>query len=247
MAVLKDILKRLLAVAGYRVAGTRYTPWQLLEPTLLRLLEFDDVLCRRMVEVGRPLQFIQVGAFDGVTADPLEKYIAGQGWRGVLVEPQARAAAQLRARYAHCAGVAVMQAAVDRTPGQRTLYVVSGADAPAWAGGLASFDREVILKHADQVPDLAGMIREETVACVTFDEVLDKLAAPDLDLLQIDTEGADATILALFPFGRITPAIVHWEVKHMTRSERESCLDRLAGFGFRFALSGGEDMLAVRF
>jgi hypothetical protein len=31
----------------------------------------------------------------------------------------------------------------------------------------------------------------------------------------------------------------------MTRVERESCLARLAVFGYRFASSGDEDMLAV--
>jgi hypothetical protein len=51
--------------------------------------------------------------------------------------------------------------------------------------------------------------------------------------------------LSLFPFNRIKPALIHWEVKHLTKTEREGCLDRLAGFGYRFAPSGPEDMLAV--
>ena len=35
-------------------------------------------------------------------------------------------------------------------------------------------------------------------------------------------EGADEYILSLFPFDRIRPAIIHWEIKNMTRSEKEA-------------------------
>jgi hypothetical protein len=91
------------------------------------------------------------------------------------------------------------------------------------------------------------MIREETVDCVTFDIVLERLPNGQLDLLQIDAEGADASLLSLFPFERICPSIVHWEVRHLTMNQRENCLDRLAGFGYRFAMSGDQDMLAVQF
>src|SRR5580692_5233133 len=88
-----------LGVLGYRVQGIRYCPRQLLQAGCLRVIEFDDLVCRRMFEFGRELTFIQVGAFDGITRDPLRKYIDKCGWRGVLVEPQGRAASQLRELY----------------------------------------------------------------------------------------------------------------------------------------------------
>ena len=50
------------------------------------------------------------------------------------------------------------------------------------------------------------------------------------------------------PYSRLiacNPSIIHWEVKHLSTPQREECLDRLAGFGYRFAPSGDEDMLAV--
>lgn len=243
---MKSLLKNVLRGLGYHVQGTRFTPRHLLDPTQLRLLEFDDIICRRMFEVGEALNFIQVGVFDGVQNDPLRKYIDRCGWRGVMVEPQSKACAKLRTLYAANDRIAVMNAALDREPDTRTLYTIAeSSGAPPWAGGLASFDRAVIEKHRDQIPDLDDMIQEESVPCVPFHSVLDKLAAPRLDLLRIDTEGADGFILSLFPFERIKPAIVHWEVKHLTTRQREDALDHLAVHGYRFAPSGGEDMLAV--
>ena len=99
MSKLRWQIKKGLASLGYQVEGTRYSPRQLLEPALLRRLEFDDVVCRRIVEVGPEFTFIQVGAFDGITKDPLRRYIQACGWRGILLEPQSGPAAELRKLY----------------------------------------------------------------------------------------------------------------------------------------------------
>ena len=244
---MKRLLKNTLAKLGYRVQGTRYTPRQLLEPSCLRAIEFDDVVCRRIFESGPNFTFIQIGVFDGITHDPLRKYIDKCGWRGILIEPQSRAASVLRDLYGSNNDIVVLQAALDRQIGRRTLFTVESETAPAWAGGLASFDRETIVKHADLIPGLEGMIREEAVDCITFDDVLERLPSERLDLLQIDTEGADAYILSLFPLDRVRPAIIHWEVKHLSTAQREDCLDRLLAYGYRFASSGDEDMMALIF
>jgi len=62
-----------------------------------------------MLDIGPDLAFIQIGAFDGMTADPLRKYIEKYGWRGVLVEPQARAANKLRELYAGSHRIVILQ------------------------------------------------------------------------------------------------------------------------------------------
>lgn len=244
---MKAALKNLIETLGYHVQGIRYTPRQLLDLSNLRVLQFDDLVCRRMFELGRPINFIQVGAFDGETGDPLRRYIEPFGWRGVMVEPQPGPAERLRTLYAGSKTVNVLQAAVAEAPGSRVLYTVDTEGAPTWAGGLASFDRDNILKHSHLVSDLEHRLREHPVDCITFDMVFQALGADEVDVLQIDTEGADAYILACFPFERLKPSIVHWEVKHLTKAEREDCFDRLLGFGYRLAPSGDEDMLAVRF
>jgi FkbM family methyltransferase len=244
---MKQLVKRTLAKLGYRVQGTRYIPPQLLEPDRLRVLEFDDVVCRRMFDVGPEFTFIQIGAFDGVVQDPIRKYITKCNWRGILVEPQPRAAGRLRELYRGNDRIVVLQAALDAGARKRTLFTVDSEAAPAWAGALASFHRPTVLKHSDQIPKLELMIKEETVDCVTFEYVFERLPARNLDLLQIDTEGADADILSLFPFDQVCPALVHWEVRHLSMDERKDCLERLASFGYRFAASGDQDMMALLF
>ena len=112
--------------------------------------------------------------------------------------------------------------------------------------GLASLSKESILKHHHLVPAIEHHIVEQKVRLMPFIDLFDSTRMEDqLDLLQIDAEGADAKILRLFPFNSSRPAIVHWEIKHLSKKEREDCLDRLSNHGYRFASSGTEDMLAV--
>src|SRR5262249_38295076 len=84
------------------------------------------------------------------------------------------------------------------------------------------------------------------VECIPFSEVIETLTDETrLDLPQIDAEGADGRILSWFPFDRIKPAIVHWEIKNMTRLEQETALDLLCSHQYLISRSGEEDMLAV--
>ncbi len=242
---MKKLVKRILAALDYRIRSTRYVPRQLLEPGNLRVIELADVIYRRMFEFNQEFTFIQIGAFDGITADPLHKYIDRYRWRGILVEPQPRAAKRLRELYRDNDRIVVLQAAVDQDRGERTLFTVESDSVPAWAGGMASFQRDHIVKHSYLVPGLEGMIREITVDCIPCEDVIEHLPTERVDLLQIDAEGADALILSLFPFDRVKPAVIHWEIKNLTKTELEDCLERLSDFGYRFALSGGEDMMAV--
>ena len=243
---MKQALKQLLSRLGYHVEGTRHTPRHLFQPECLRTLQFDDVVCRYMFEHGEVCNFIQVGAYDGISTDPLRRYIERCGWHGVMLEPQPGPAAQLRQLYKDNANIVVLEAAVDSRHMTRTLYAVEGDGLPKWAGGMASFDRAQILKQDYLIPGIEKFMRELHVECLPFSEILEvQPGAKQLDVLQIDAEGADGRILSWFPFDRIKPPIVHWEIKNMTTLEQEAALDLLCSRGYLVSRSGGEDMLAV--
>jgi FkbM family methyltransferase len=243
----KQALKQLLGRFNYRIEGTRYKPRHLFRTECIRTLQFDDVICRYMFEHGQVCTFIQVGAYDGVSTDPLRRYIERCGWRGVMVEPQPGPAAQLRELYRDNANIVILEAAVESERTTRTLYTVDSDSLPKWAGGMASFDRGHILRHDYLFPGIEKFIREVCVDCIPFAEIIESQpGGKQLDLLQIDAEGADGRILSWFPFDRLKPAIVHWEIKNMTKLVQEAALDLLCSHGYLISRSGGEDMLAVR-
>jgi FkbM family methyltransferase len=243
--MIRSLVKSFASKAGYSIRCVRNVPVQLLDPANTRGFEFEDAVYRHMHLVGTHLTFLQIGVYDGVTHDPLRRHIVAHSWSGLMVEPQKGSVEGLRELYRDQPRIRIVNAAVDETSGKRVLYTVVGPHAPMWAGGLASFDRDTIVKHEHLCPGLSSMIHEETVTCLPFETILADLPSDRLDILQIDTEGADGLILSLFPFDRIRPAIVHFEIKHLDKTAQEQAYDLLLKHGYRLARSGGEDMLAV--
>ncbi|MCA9260685.1 MAG: hypothetical protein KDA61_15840, partial [Planctomycetales bacterium] len=92
-----------------------------------------------VVQRGR-LRFIQVGAYDGRLDDDLHDVIANYPCEGVLVEPQVAAFARLQERHADNPRLQLVNAAVDREPGERDFYMPS-----CRISVLSSFDRNHLL------------------------------------------------------------------------------------------------------
>jgi len=210
-------------------------------------LNFDHVLSRYLLERtgSGPFTFIQVGAFDGVTCDPLRKYLVKYPWTGVMLEPQPQAFGKLAALYKGRDDISIMNAAINESNGEADLYVVENDALPEWARGMASFDEQNILKHADALPGLAGSIQKSRIKTVSFEQLLADHQFTRVNLLQIDTEGFDAEVLKLFPFSKIKPVIIHFESKHIPVARLENALARLADLGYAIARDGQEDMMAV--
>jgi len=197
-------------------------------------LGFDDLL-ELQLSRRRELVVLVVGAFDGVTNDPTSAFIAQHGCRAIFVEPQPAAFARLQECLGTRQNVTLLNVAIDQSSGTRTMYRVPPgvAGLPLWAEQLASFDKAHLLKHEHQAPGLSQHIIAEEVATLTFDALLSKCDLQSLDVLQIDAEGFDAQLLAWFPFKRLKPALLHYEVAHMQASDHAEVSAQLHSLGYR--------------
>jgi FkbM family methyltransferase len=212
-------------------------------------LGFDDLLELQYTRT-RDFGALIIGAYDGVENDPTARFLMTRHCRAVFVEPQPQPFSRLAQRIAGRPGQIAINAAIDRETGTRDLYCVPcGIDGfPAWTEQLASFQREHIVKHEDQVPGLSRHIESISVATTSFDDLLDRLQIRDLDLLQIDAEGMDAQLLAWFPFHRVKPALLHYETAHMQGDEHQALRERLRGLGYSIFLADSPtDDMAVLF
>jgi FkbM family methyltransferase len=211
-------------------------------------LQFDDVLELQFARRHACCVMV-VGAYDGVANDPLARFMTRHACRGVLVEPQPRAFEQLRANLGTRPGLEFVNAAIDERSGTREFFEVDMASGglPGWAGQLASFSREHIVRHEDRAPGVSARIRRREVPTLTFDDLLDRFGIGALDVLQIDAEGVDAHLLRCFPFHRIMPGVLHYEIAHMTPGELDATRARLAALGYRlFPTATPDDEMAVR-
>ena len=197
-------------------------------------LGFDDVLEYQYAR-SRSFLVLVVGAYDGVENDPVGRFVRGHTCSGIFVEPQPAAFARLRENLGGNPRFQLVNAAVSEVTSCRELfYVPSGIDGfPRWTEQLASFRRDHILKHEDRVPGISAHIRSTTVATTSFTDLLDQFNVRAIDVLQIDAEGLDAMLLSWFPFGRLKPGVVHYEIEHMSPEELSATRARLRGFGYR--------------
>jgi FkbM family methyltransferase len=208
-------------------------------------VDLDMVLSHYRIE-HPTVRYLQVGAFDGVSGDPIRPLIERHGLQGILIEPQKDAFERLRTNYARFPQFHLVNAAIADHDGSATLFRIKPeASGPEWLHQIASFDRKVLMWHAHMVPNLESLIETEQVRCLTFATLFAELGIDRVDLLQIDAEGLDAELLHLFDIPLRRPAIVRFEHKHLSVRDHEKSIDLLVRQAYRVATSGS-DTLAYR-
>lgn len=234
MRSLRSAIRRMLPGRDHAAART---PKPLVKnPDAQLKLTFDDVLSRLILNEPKGLYFVQVGAFDGVSGDPLHPYVKRGLLSGCLVEPQADAFERLQRNYEGVEGVRLKRAAIASKSGESTLYRVRpGTVGPEWLFQIASFSREVLLKHAPLVPGLEQAIITETVPTITFDQLTAELPETP-SIVVIDTEGYDFEVIKLLNVKVRKPRLILYEHKHLTPADQDACLESLIAAGYQVAV-----------
>lgn len=192
---------------------------------LVRALPFECSI-RRWELDHSDFYMIQVGAHNGVTSDPIQRFIAEGDWTGVLVEPQRKYFQILQAIYCDRPKLHPLHAAIGPSNESIRLYKVrdDAVGVPYWANQLASTKREVIAGHADRIPGLDELIVAEDVPCRTLESIVHEFGLPRLDLLVSDTEGYDFEVIKQIDQLPHRPQFIHFESLHLPPSDLQSCL-----------------------
>jgi len=228
--IARDVLLRRLGVER------SYRP-----PALLRHPEwnFDDPLKLVVAYAMRrrpDFTFLQVGAFDGRTDDPIHPLVREFGIRGIVVEPQVQMLETLRANYAEYPQVTVVNAAIADAEGSREFFSTK-----AGPSRKASFFRSNLLKHGVRQEDIVT----QSVRCTTITHLVRERSFERCDLIQIDAEGFDGEIVRTIDFQAVQPSIVRFEHVHLSDKDCDECIGLLAEHGFRF-IGQRRDIIAVR-
>ncbi len=144
--------------------------------------------------------FVEVGAFDGEYVSNTS-CLADIGWRGLYVEPVPQFADRCRARHAGNRAVTVAPYAVGEEEGQATIHL-GGALSTADAGVVQLFKSLDWARHSHDGTTV-------TVPRTTLDRLLREHAIePEFDLLVIDVEGGEWSVLKPFDLAHWSPRMV---------------------------------------
>jgi FkbM family methyltransferase len=226
----------------YRLAGLR------------RSHEIFPSLLREAVAKQRDFYFVQIGAFDGDTADPLFALAKELRLRGCLVEPQRTAFERLKLNYAFSNAVTFECAAIADADGPTSLYVPNvdwlRQRGVKWSDPLAaaSLSRDQVVrqvrKYAGEAPP--ECIDTERIETLSFSSLVAKHGIDRIDLLQIDTEGHDGKILSMIDLERWRPRLIHWEQRFLARREKQQLSRRLRRIGYRIQSARANAIAVLR-
>lgn len=205
---------------------------------------------------GRHVSFIQVGAMDGVSFDPIHNAVRQYGWQGVLVEPLPDIFEKLQQNYMGCAGLKFEMAVVTETGDRQDIYrvnpdSVASGELPSWALGISSLLPERNALDGKDVPDnMVEAIRKNTVKQavegITFEGLVKKHSVETIDVLQIDTEGYDYKVLCQVDLKKYRPRLIQLEFYNLLETEKQACLALLEEHNYSCYLSINKmDLLAI--
>jgi FkbM family methyltransferase len=182
------------------------------------------------------LFFIQIGANDGITVDPINKLIKSKkNWRGLLFEPGDEAFSNLKKTYKGFDNLSLINSAVSDFDGKTILYC--GETTPHF-----TLDKKKAFDMFNVTP------KEIEVDVISPKTIISKFNVPNLDLLQIDTEGRDFTILKSFIENGIFPKIVRFEYVNLgyENISSDDVINFLSKFGYdSFFVKNEGDIISI--
>lgn len=153
--------------------------------------------------------FVQIGANDGISYDPIYNLVTAEKVRGIVIEPIKDIFARLVDNYQDHPQIKPLNIAIHRDEKEMTIFRVDPTkkNYPEWTKGTPSFNKS---HHKLSFIDENDIV-EEVVNCISFMDLTIEHNIKYIDLLQIDTEGYDTEIIKMIDFDIIKPKIISFE------------------------------------
>jgi FkbM family methyltransferase len=228
----------------------------------LKCFIYHAVLSSHLLD-HRKLRIAVVGANDGVVNDPIFPWIRGNALNTeiYLIEPQQKLRSILENNYEFHPSSHILSCAIGPRENSSLFslkqeywsdykpFYSKGWPAYRAALGLTSASREHVEKHVRgfiKDADIEQAIEEETVEFMPLHEALIKhKLPPEIDILQIDAEGHDDTVVYNSSLDLCKPKVVYLEVAHMPQDRRSLMGEYLKGHGYRIYDING-DWLCIK-
>lgn len=188
--------------------------------------------------------FIQIGANDGRLDDPIYKRCRSFNWRGLLIEPQKEMFDKLKNNYREHQGLIFENVAVSDGERDQKLWKIAAVDRSEWHSGIATLQPEkgdLFFENSVKKKELES----EIVHVTTLHALTSRHRINKTNLILLDTEGHELTIIGSEGFFETQPDIVHYEHKHLSFAEQEKCIKILSANGYKM-FCGKWETTAIR-
>ena len=224
---LKAIVQRCLSVSGYRL--------QKIRGTVKAPIDVFDLLLTKLSSERAGFFFVQVGANDGITDDPIRAFVTKYHWHGVLIEPQPQVFRQLLKNYEQEKQLIFENTAIADKNGSVRLFVASHRT-QANLTVFASLKKDSLVRGLNN-PKATGVkvqLQEIEVPALSVQTLLAKHRITEIDLLLTDVQGYDHEVVEQFLSCGVNPTIIHFEHCHTSRHALDALYRKHVEHGYRF-------------
>lgn len=200
---------------------------------------------------------LQIGAHDGFSSDPLNKYIVKYSLNAVLVEPQSDVFENLKNNYHGLQNLHFVNAAISHENGYTKIYRLAPSfydkyqklrkkrANPTCVSSLSYKQVENFLKKTIGYyfvnKDMSEYIISEKVKSLSLSTLISQYSISKIDILQIDTEGFDFEIIKmLLETTSIRPYLINYEHKNLSLEQHQRCNQMLSAQGYCLFEHGGD-------
>ncbi len=190
-----------------------------------------DNLINKLYEKEKNIYFLEIGAFDGITSDPLYHHVKSKNMKGILLEPIKYYYDKLINNYKkinYYDKLIFENIAISENKGFKYINwvnpdVIKNKKLPKWYSGHSSF-------LDDHTPGIGGwghnnVSNKLKVETLTLKDLINKNKVDKIDIYQSDTEGYDIRILKQLDFTKFNPYIINIESNKLTDDEIIYCKD----------------------
>jgi FkbM family methyltransferase len=196
----------------------------------------------KIVEKLKDPFFLVIGAMDGISHDNLAPYIRKKRMSGIFIEPVKYMFNKLKINYQEFEGIRFENCAITESDGFSMIKRIDFdniSNYPSWSDGGSS-----LLPEKTAMKNISGLI-EEQIETKTLKTLFSKY--PDLnkiDIIQIDCEGYDLTILKQIDLNKYRPYFISIEILSMSNIEIHETDSILRNNGYE-TINNGSEILAI--
>lgn len=223
------------------------TPYELKRKTVLAKDTLSAIELGLAVFKSRGITepIVQIGAFDGVSFDPLRDFIKADTHTAILVEPIEQSFQKLSSLYEGAKNIHLKNVAIAETDGTATMY--RAKQEGRWADHqvvkqLASFDPQHLVWHGVELHELEKV----QVKAVSLDTLVSEFQLDSIGFLQIDTEGFDAEVVRMALKQSIPPKMINFESSHLKKDDAAKLFQELQNHSYVWIHSGWDTFAVHR-
>jgi len=235
IAMIKAFAKQTLSAFGYTLMREHpgFRPeWVPIHDKRINLLE---ILIKLELFSRETFKFVQIGANDGVQADPLSVIIRKYRLKGIMIEPIPKIFARLESNYADVDGLDFQNLAITVSGdyGQVPFYTLQSVDKQVdhRLSGFATTSKEKIYAAQKLTPNATEVATIEVdYQSVAYFVKANQLR--ELSLLVTDVEGLDIDLVSEFIRLGVLPNIIYMEILDQSPARQQQIMEILISSGY---------------